>query len=227
MAGAARVGPALLTAALLGGACRITTDESCTEHVRAIGLDDANATGMTAREIGTRFYVDGAAWSCPLTWAALGNQTDATWSPHDTTTTVHLGLRSGPGGATEITETTPAGDRGYCPPSVTLDLILDIATDDGGFSDSWRTTGRYTMGFDSFPLTVDPRAADGFHGSYAFALLQSADWPQRLTTVSLNVSSDFAYGSLTEAAERATGPHSGEGFGLNTASWLCNVAPSP
>ena len=222
----AGVGPALLaTGALLTGACQVYTSEACTEHDRPIGLDDANATGMTVREIGARYHVD-AAWSCPLTWAALGSQTDATWSPHDATTTVHLGLRWGPGGATEITQTTPAGDRGYCPASVNVDLILDVATDDGGFADSWDATGRYTFGVDSFDMDVDPVAAGGFHGSYAFALAQPADWSRRFTGISVSMDSSFLNGSLREEATRSTCVNQGEGFGVNPATWLCYM-PQP
>jgi hypothetical protein len=223
----ARGGPALLaaTAALLIGACQVTTSESCTEHHRPIGLDDANATGMTVREIGARYHV-ADAWSCPLTWAALGSQTNATWSPHDATTTVSLGLRWGPGGATEITQTTPAGDRGYCPASVTVDLILDVATDDGGLADSWPATGRYVFGVDNFDMYVDANAAGGFHGGYAFALAQPGDWSQRLTTVSVSMDESFLNGSLREDARRSTGANQGEGIGVNTATWTCTM-PQP
>lgn len=218
--GAAGVGRALLAAAmLLTGACRINAGESCTEHVRAIGLDDANATGMTAREIGTRYHVGDAVWSCPLTWAALGNQTNMTWSPHDATTTVHVGLRWGPGSPTEITSD--------CASSVTVDLIVDVATDDGGFADSWGATGQYTFGFDSFDMDVDPHGAGGFHGSYAFAPAQPGDWSQRFTRVSVEVDSGFVDGSLREEATRSTGVNQGEGFSLNTATWLCNMALPP
>ena len=72
--------PAALLFAVAGvcaaTSCAKTDDGTCADQVRALGLDDSNATGLTVREIGSRFHV-GDVWSCALSWAALGSQPTA------------------------------------------------------------------------------------------------------------------------------------------------------
>ena len=199
--------------------CAKTDDGTCDDQVRALGLDDSNATGMTVREIGSRFHV-GDVWSCALSWAALGSQPTATWSPHDAMTTAVARLRWGAGGATEVTGTVPSGSRAFCPPTVTMDLIFDIASEDGGFAESWSASGRYLDGLDNLAIDLDPRAAGGFHGSHTFTPPTSSG--SAFAIVSLAAYATDFDGTLAEGAQQATSPTSGMGFQVNTASWLCD-----
>ena len=205
--------------------CAKTDDGTCVDQVRALGLDDSNATGLTVREIGSRFHV-GDVWSCALSWAALGSQPTATWSPHDAMTTAVASLRWGAGGATEVTGTVPSGSRLYCPPTVTMDLTFDIATEDGGFAESWNVSGRYLDGLDNLAVDFDPRTAGGFHGSHMFTPPNASG--STFAVVSLAAYATDLDGTLAEGAQQATSPTSGTGFQVNTASWLCDdTVPAP
>jgi hypothetical protein len=200
--------------------CAKTDDGTCVDQVRAIGLDESNATGLTAREIGSRFHVGDVVWSCALSWAPLGSQPITTWSPHDAMTTAVARLRWGPGGATEVTATAATSGRVFCPPTVTMDLVFDIATEDRGFAESWSVSGRYLDGVDNLSVDFDPRAAGGFQGSHTFT-------PPNTPGSTFAVVSVAAYaadldGTLAEGVQQPTGPTSGSGFQVNTASWLCD-----
>jgi hypothetical protein len=196
-----------------------TDDGTCGTQARAIGLDDSNATGLTVREIGSRFHVGDVVWSCVLSWASLGSQPTATWSPHDAMTTAVASLRWGAGGATEVTGAAPSGSRIFCPPTVTMDLTFDIATEDGGFAESWNVSGRYLDGLDNLAIDFDPRAAGGFQGSHTFTPPSTSG--STFAVVSLAAYATDLDGTLAEGAQQATSPTSGTGFQANTASWLC------
>lgn len=180
---------------------------------------------MTARQLGASFHVGDVAWSCSLSWSPLGDQTTATWSPHDTTTPATARLRFG-AGATEVTGTPPAGTKLACPSSLAIDLAFDLTTDDGGFADSWTGPGVYLVGTDDLYFQVDPHTVGGIHGSYTFMLRDA--WPQMSTSVAVGVFHDHVEGALTESAQRMTGSSSGEGFGINSAVWRCDQStPAP
>lgn len=194
-------------------------EEGCTDKFRAIGLDDGNVTGMTGRQIGARFHVGDVVWSCSLAWGLLGDQTEATWSPHDTTTTATASLRFGDDSATEVTGIAPAGSRLACIPRITIDLLFDLASDDGGFADSWSATGTFLQTSNNLSLQFDPHTAGGFHGSYTYTLLGT--WPEAFTTINVAAYSARLEGSLFEATRRATSATTGEGFGVRSAVWQC------
>ena len=208
-----------VAAACAATSCAKTDEGTCVEQVRALGLDDSNATGMTVREIGARFHV-GDVWSCALSWAMLGSQPTAMWSPHDAMTTAVASLRWGAAAATEVTGTVPSGSRAFCPPTVTMDLIFVIATEDGGFADSWNVSGRYLDGLDNLAIDFDPRAAGGFHGSHTFTPPTNSG--STFAVVSLAAYATDLDGALAEGAQQPTSPTSGTGFQVNTASWLCD-----
>jgi len=206
------------------GACG-TPEGDCREESRTVGLDEANATGMTARQMGARFHVGDVVWSCSLAWAPLGDQTDAIWSPHDTTTAATASLRWAPdSSATEVTGLSPPGSRLACPPRVEIDLLFDLATQDGGFADSWSARGGFLTSTDHLSVRFDPQHAGGFHGSYTFTLLHS--WPVTATTLTVGAFPDRLEGSLVEGTQRMTGPGSGEGLSgegliVRVGNWLC------
>jgi hypothetical protein len=205
--------------------CAKTDDGTCVGQVRAIGLDDSNATGLTAREIGSRFHVGDVVWSCLLSWASLGSPPSASWSPHDTMTPAVASLRWGTGGATEEAGATPSGSRIFCPPTVAMDLVFDIATEDGGFAESWNVTARYMEGVDNLAVDFDPRAVGGFHGTHTFTPPNTSG--SAFAVVSLAAHATDLDGTLGEGVQQPTGPTSGSGFQVNTASWLCDqAAPS-
>lgn len=207
-----------VAAACAATSCAKTDDGTCVDQVRALGVDDSNATGLTVREIGSRFHV-GDVWSCALSWAPLGSQPTATWSPHDAMTTAVASLRWGAGGATEVTGTVPSGSRSYCPPTVTMDLIFDIATEDGGFAESWNVSGRYLDGLDNLAIDFNPRTAGGFQGSHTFTPPTTSG--STFAVVSLAAYPTDLDGTLAEGAQQATSPTAGMGYQVNTASWLC------
>ena len=215
-----------VAAACAAISCAKTDDGACIDQVRAIGLDDSTATGMTVREIASRFHIGDVVWSCALSWAPLDSPPSATWSPHDATTTAVAGLRWGAGGATEVTGTAPSGGRLFCPPTVTMDLIFDIASDDGGFADSWSVSGQYLMGIDNVAVTFDPRTVGGFHGSHTFTPPDNSG--STFAAVSLAARATDLGGALSEGAQQATSPTTGTGFQITTASWLCDQSnPAP
>jgi|SRR5215471_1232152 len=146
------------------------------ETSRPIGLDDPTAVSMTVRQVAARFHVEDVVWSCSLAWGLLGDQTDATWSPH-------------------------------------------LASEDGGFADSWGSTGTYLVGTDHLSVQFDPHQAGGFRGSYTFTLL--ASWPMTSTTISVASYDTRLEGMLVESTRRSTGPNSGEGFVVKSAVWQC------
>ncbi len=59
-----------VAAACAAISCAKTDDGGCIDQVRAIGLDDSTATGMTVREIASRFHIGDVVWSCALSWAS-------------------------------------------------------------------------------------------------------------------------------------------------------------
>jgi hypothetical protein len=173
---------------------------------------------MTVSEVRSRFHVGGVVWSCSLAWGLIGDQTVATWSPHDTTTTATASLRLG-SGATEVTGTAPPGSRLACPARLDIGVIFDLASEDGGFADSWNATGTFLASTDHLSVQFAPRQAGGFGGTYTFVLLDS--WPTTSTTISVTAYSTRLEGMLFESTQRRTSSSSGEGFGVKSAVWLC------
>jgi hypothetical protein len=221
MAGRVSIRAALMlsvAAACAATSCAKNDDGTCVDQLRPLDVDDRNATGMTPREIASRFHLGDGIWSCVLSWASLGSQPTATWSPHDAMTTAVASLRW-TGGATEVTGAAPSGSRIFCPPTVTMDLIFDIATEDGGFGESWNVSGRYLDGLDNLAIDFDPRAAGGFHGSHTFTPPTTSG--STFAVVSLAAYPTDLDGTLAEGAQQATSPTAGTGYQVNTASWLC------
>jgi len=221
---------ALATAACGGAPERQPVVDVCSTMNRAIGLDDENATGMTVRQLGARYHIDDVIWSGTVSWGQLDSQTTATWSPHDTTSAVTARLRFGFGGAIETTGTPAPGTKTACPPWVAFHIVFDLASDDGGFADSWNAWASFYVGTNSVSVVFDPHPAGGFHGSYAFALNENETWSSRSTDISVTAFEDGLQGGLLESAQRPTGATSGEGFGVQSAAWTCKQstpAPSP
>lgn len=190
--------------------------DGCTYDVeRALARDDVTSLGPTVQEMGDAFGI-GESRSCDVRWAALGDPEVATWTPHDASTTATLSLAWGDGAAERAGGHVPPGSRSVCPSSVTIDVVVGLSTDDGGFDEQWPLTGEIS---EFSPETLDANAElrtlgfDSFRGSYSCEW--SNPWPMVFTSFTLSVAT--GPGRVQGAVQEWTQLESAEDDGVMSA----------
>ncbi len=178
-----------------------STDQGCNWTRRTVDRDEVTAVlNMSVAEVGARFHIGEAPWSCRVTWTPLGDQPDATWTPSGVETDATLSLAWGDL-AQEVTGKAPPGVRLACPAHLDIEATLTFETTDGSLSETWTVTAQYMEG-DDLLVEVHPSEMDGYQGSYTFEW--QAEWPETGSIFLVAVHSDYVEGRMTEWTLRET-----------------------